>query len=152
MEGISARDMADYELPSCDINSVGEQTEAHFLGQYLPWDSHRNANMATMSGMRYSLPTPGNWWAAENQDNAQTGLHDYFGWLKYGYGRGCAQISVDVRSGKIGREEALAWVEQHDGLFPEVYAGVPMGAVLDRIGMTRQELDQQIEIWRSPSA
>lgn len=146
MEGITARDMADYELPPelfC---------EAHFLGQYIPWDSQRNADVSMMAGMKVERPSPANWWAAENLDNAQTGLHDYFGWLKYGYGRGCAQISVDVRAGKIGREEALAWVEQHDGIFPGVYAGVQVGAVLDRIGMTKQELYRQIDLWRSPSA
>lgn len=146
MEGITARDMADYELP-VSIEGV----EAHFLGQYIPWDSHRNANAALLAGMRCDLPCEANWWPAENLDNAQTGLHDFFGYLKYGYGRGCAQISVDVRAGLVKRQDALDWVAAHDGLFPEVYAGVHVNEVLDRIGMTREDLNRQIEIWRSPS-
>jgi len=143
LEGITALDMADYSIS--DFTGI----EAHFLGQYLPWDSHRNASVAIMSGMRYDVPSPANWWPAENLDNAQTGLHDHFGWLKYGYGRGCAQISIDVRAGRISRDVALAWVNDHDHLFPEVYAGVPAGEVLDRIGMTRSELKRLIEQWRS---
>jgi hypothetical protein len=67
-------------------------------------------------------------------------MHDYLGYRKYGYGRGCAQISVDVRSGQVSRDYALARVCERDGLFPEVYAGVHVGEVLDRIGMTRQHL------------
>jgi len=134
MEGITARDMADYELPP-EMNC-----EAHFLGQYLPWDSHQNAQVAIGAGMQYQNPSAANWWVAENLDNAQTGLHDYLGYRKYGYGRGCAQISIDVRAGRISREDAQEWVKAFDGIFPEVYAGVHVDDVLDRIGMTRDEL------------
>lgn len=137
MEGITGRDMQDYEMPE----SI-EGIEAHFLGQYLPWSSHRNADVAIANGMESGLPTAANWWAEENLDNAQTGLHDYFGWLKYGYGRGCAQISIDVRAGRVRREEAMRWVASHDGRFPEVYAGVSFGEVLDWIGMTRSQFNK----------
>jgi hypothetical protein len=139
-DGITAIDMRDYEFPKADyLNAIG--IEAHFLGQYLPWDSHRNAQVAMEHGMQIRLPSAANWWEWENLDNAQTGIHDHMMFLKYGYGRGCAQISVDVRNGLISRAAALIWVEEHDGLFPEVYAGVPIEGMLDRIGMTRAELN-----------
>ncbi len=54
---------------------------------------------------------------------------------KYGYGRGCSQISVDVREDLISREEALKWVHQFVGLFPEEYAGVRADEAIDQIGM-----------------
>lgn len=133
-EGITERDMQDYTLPKED------KAEAYFLGQFIPWDSHRNAEVSKAAGMEQSCPSAANWWAAENLDNAQTGLHDYFGFLKYGYGRAAAQLSVDVRAGVLGRETALQWVQRWDWVFPEVYAGVPVGEVLERIGMSRREL------------
>jgi hypothetical protein len=43
MEGITERDMADY-MPR--PRPAGTSIEAHFLGQYLPWDSRRNAEVA----------------------------------------------------------------------------------------------------------
>lgn len=142
--GISESDMQDYMLPSLqDIERV--RVEAHFLGQYIPWDSHANAEKAIAAGMRYQLPTKANWWEWENQDNAQTGLHDYFCWLKYGYGRGCAQISVDVRAGRVARALALDWIKGHDGIFPETYMGISLSSVLRRIGMTRKQLQVLIE-------
>lgn len=136
MEGITERDMADYELPSGGLDNI----EAHFLGQYIPWDSHRNAEVARAAGMAtlWYPPAIANWWTAENLDNAQTGVHDYFMWLKYGFGRGCQQISVDVRTGLVGRDEALKWVSKHDGAIPAVYAGVSIEEVLDQIGMDSQ--------------
>ena len=139
--GITKRDMADYMPPA------GQLPEAHFLGQYIRWDSRRNAQEAMAAGMQTCHdehgnvpPCCANWWAAENLDNAQTGLHDWFMWLKYGFGRGCQQISVDVRAGVVTRGRALAWLEGREGPPPEVYADVTMGEVLDRIGMPRARL------------
>jgi len=130
IEGITERDMAHYQPPA------SASVEAHFLGQYIPWDSRRNVQVAEAAGMVSKLPTPGNWWRGENMDNAQTGVHDYFMWRKYRFGRGCQQVSVDVRAGLIDREDALRWVEEHDGAFPARYMDVPIEDMLDRIGMT----------------
>lgn len=132
MEGITERDMQDYMVRT----NQNAPIEAHFLGQYIPWDSRRNADVAVKHGMIYDQPSPANWWQHENLDNAQTGIHDYLMFLKYGFGRGCQQISVDVRAGNIKRDHALQWVEENDGKFPLWYAGVSVYEVLDRIGVT----------------
>jgi hypothetical protein len=137
-EGITERDMEDYASPVLHVGSA-TQIEAHFLGQYLPWDSQRNAEVAQAAGMQTfggKPPSPKNWWIAENLDNAQTGLHDHFMWLKYGFGRGCQQISVDVRAGLVKRAHALAWLDDYEGSYHVDYAGVYFEEVLDRIGMT----------------
>lgn len=136
-DGLSACDMSDYDLPA-DVTGI----EAHFLGQYLEWDSAANAHLAHAAGMQFALPTVANWWAHENQDNAQTGIHDHMMYRKFGYGRGCAQISVDVRSGKMPRENAMQWIAQHDGLFPDTYLRIHNIEILDRIGMKPEELTE----------
>ncbi len=127
VDGLTEEDMADYMLrPTIGI-------EAHFLGQYIPWDSHRNAEVAKAAGMRQALPCSANWWEHENLDNAQTGLHDHLMYRKYGYGRGCMQLAVDVRTGRIERGRALEIVENIDGAFPWTYGGVDFREVLERI-------------------
>jgi len=145
VEGITRRDMEDYmPPPAADIDAAG--IEAHFLGQYLPWDGKANAEKAMAAGMLFDLPTPANWWPWENLDNAQTGLHDRFMFLKYGFGRGCQQVSVDVRHGRTPRSAAMSWVEGFDGLFPTRYARVHIQDVLERIGMSEarlRELEQK---------
>lgn len=137
MEGITERDMEDYMVRT----NQNQPIEAHFLGAYIPWDSRRNADIATEHGMKSELPSVANWWKAENLDNAQTGIHDRLMYLKYGFGRGCQQISVDVRAGLVKRDHALQWVDMHDHLFPHIYAGVSFGEVLERIGMSRERFD-----------
>ena len=138
VEGLTKRDIQDYMPPSVDrVANAGIQ--AHFLGQYIPWDSHHNAEVAQAAGMRWMLPTNANWWPTENQDNAQTGAHDFGMYLKYGYGRGCSQISVDVRAGRITRDAALEWVRVCDGIFPSTYMQIHIQEVLRNIGVTSDE-------------
>lgn len=144
LEGISKKDMADYTLPTDEeIQSCG--VEGHFLGAYEPWDSRRNADVAMSAGMRAEIPCKANWWAFENLDCFITAWHDAGMYRKFGFGRGCAQISIDVRSGRISRDNAMEWIRIHDGLFPEVYAGVTTDEGLARIGITRKQLMDSLD-------
>jgi len=136
IEGITERDMEDYMVRANQSAPI----EAHFLGQYIAWDSHRNAEVAMAAGMKVLLPTNANWWAAENLDNAQTGIHDHAMFRKYGFGRGCQQISVDVRAGRITRDAAMNYVRVWDGLFPMTYAGVERDEMLERISLSPGKL------------
>jgi hypothetical protein len=138
----SSYSMKDYKLPSeSDMKNV----EAHFLGQYIPWNSHLNAAKAIAVGMQTKIPSAGNWWNFENLDNAQTGLHDFGMYLKYGFGRMACQLSVDIRMGFITREEAVKICHEFDGWFPARYMGVDIDEVLDHIGMTRDQLVDSLE-------
>jgi hypothetical protein len=129
--------MLDYTFP--DEESIAAKgTEAHFFGYYVgPWDSHANAVRSLQSGAQYQLPTRANWWVHDKQDNAFHGIHDYFMFLKYGYGRASAQLSVDIRNGVIDRPHALKFAQKHDGLFPSTYQGVTIDQMLNQISMTR---------------
>jgi N-acetyl sugar amidotransferase len=135
VEAMTGYNLAGYKLPE-SIDGL----EAHFLGTYIPWSSHRNAEVAKKAGMQWALPIASNAWDTENLDNAQTGLHDYMGYLKYGFGRGVVQMSIDVRNGHVHRDDAYDWYQQHREVFPETYAGVSLDEVLERIKLTRAEL------------
>lgn len=132
---IEGEDMSDYELPG-DFSKWPILPEAHFLGAYVPWDSIENARIANSMGMRQIVVSKANWWLSENQDNAQTGLHDHMMYRKYGFGRGCQQISVDVRAGRLSRQSAMEWVRTYDGLFPHVYATIPIKDVLEPLDLS----------------
>ena len=143
-------DMREY-LPPSDERLAVAGVEAHFLGQYLGWDSYRNANAAARAGMKQTLPTPANYWAYENLDNAQTGIHDHAMYRKYGFGRGAQQVSVSVRAGTMTREEALRWVLRHDGLFPHEYAGVHILDVLEPLGVDMKWLVRTLDQFTNPA-
>lgn len=133
---IKLGDMSDYMLPPSEKM---ENVTAYFLGQYYPWDSHANAELAMRAGLHVRLPHAGNRWLFENLDNAQTGIHDYFGFLKYGYGRYCAQASVDIRHGRLTREEGYDLVKKYDHRFPATYMGIQHSEIIGRIDVREEE-------------
>lgn len=136
---LSEADLTDYQLP---VDGALEKVNAYFLGQFLPWDSLKNSEIAAAAGMIVPVepPSEANWWCAENLDNAMTGLHDHAMYRKYGYGRFVAQISVDIRAGRVSRDHALKLAKAQDGIFPFVYAGVSIDEVLELLELTTSEL------------
>lgn len=134
---LTYEDMLDYMLPDDDKLS---KVTAYWLGQFEPWDSHRNLEISAAAGMIQMLPCFANVWSGENQDCALTGLHDHAMFRKFSYGRGCAQVSVDIRAGRTTRARALAWVRKYDGMFPNTYMNVGLDDVLKHLRMTEGEL------------
>lgn len=142
-DGITNDHMRDYVLPE-DMDSI----KAFFLGQFLPWNSRHNAQVATDAGMRNHkgvVPCSANWWKDENLDNAMTGLHDHFMFRKYGYGRAAAQLSVDVRNRLLTRDIAENICNEIDGLFPVEYCGVNFMEVLRYIKMSTKDFNSILE-------
>ena len=72
----------------------------------------------------------------ENLDNAHMGVHDYFKFLKYGFGRATDLACMAIRRGRLSRDDALALVKEHDGRFPSSYLGVSLEQILDELQMT----------------
>jgi N-acetyl sugar amidotransferase len=128
--GLTWEDMADYMLPA-PLDMAG--LSVRFLGYYFPWNSHENARVSRSAGMFHEPPTQHSWWEHENLDNAQTGLHDFFKYLKFGFGRVCDQVSCDIRYGETTREQAFLLLRNYDGKFPWKYMGVPFEEVLDKL-------------------
>lgn len=136
LEGISARDIIPYSYPSDeDLKRVG--VTGLFLGHYLPWDGYANALIAQASGFE-TLPTTveGSVVNYENLDNHQTGIHDYFKFLKFGFGRATDIACLHLRRGRITRQDAWEMVSRHDGKFPWTYLGKPLEDILEPIGIS----------------
>lgn len=141
-EGIEAKHLIQYAYPSdADLQRVG--VTGLFLGYYLPWDGYHNALYAQAHGFEtYHKTVEGTIVNYENLDNYHTGIHDYFKFLKYGFGRSTDIACLHVRRGRLIREEAIKLVQMHDGKFPWVYLGCPLEAILDEIDMSVEEFIQ----------
>lgn len=137
--GIEARHLIQFTYPSDEeLRKAG--VTGIFLGYYLPWDGYGNALYAQAHGFEtYSKPVEGSLVNYENLDNIQTGIHDYFKFLKFAFGRATDLACLHVRRGRLSREDALRLVKLHDGRFPWVYLGCPLQEVLKDIDMTQDE-------------
>ena len=111
-----------------------------FLGYYMPWDGLQNAIFAQSYGFEtWPATIEGSLCNYENLDNHQTGIHDYFKFIKYGFGRATDIASMHVRRGRLQRADALELVKLHDGKFPWTYLGKPIEEILANIDMTFDE-------------
>jgi N-acetyl sugar amidotransferase len=138
-EGIEAKHLIQYTYPTeAELHQAG--VTGLFLGHYLPWDGYGNALVAQAHGFEtYHKPVEGSLVNYENLDNIQTGIHDYFKFLKFGFGRATDLACLHVRRGRLAREDAVRLVRRHDGKFPWEYLGCPLQEVVDDIGMTLEE-------------
>jgi N-acetyl sugar amidotransferase len=142
-EGIQPHHLIQYTYPSDEeLARVG--VTGIFLGYYLPWDGYANALLAQTYGFEtFPRTIEGSLATYENLDNVQTGIHDYFKFLKFGFGRATDIASLHVRRGRMTRADAVKAVMRHDGKFPWTYLGVPIEEVLREIDLT---LDEFIKI------
>ena len=133
--GIDIKDLKAYNYPSDeDLKRVG--VKGIFLGQYIKYDIDTLLETVEKLGFsRNPEPKEGTYTDWENLDTKFTGMHDYFKWIKYGYGRATDHASLDIRAGKITRDEGLKLVKQYEGKIPEKY----MQDFLDDMEITRDE-------------
>jgi N-acetyl sugar amidotransferase len=136
VEGIEKKHLIQYRYPDDEaLSRVG--VTGIFLGYFLPWDGYSNVLISQAKGFdTYHKSVEGALVNYENLDNQQTGIHDYFKFLKYGFGRATDQACLHIRRGRLMREEAVEIVKEHDGKFPWVYLGHGIEEVLEDIDMS----------------
>ncbi|MBM4293808.1 MAG: N-acetyl sugar amidotransferase [Deltaproteobacteria bacterium] len=139
LDGIERQHLIQYTYPPDEeLQRVG--VTGLFLGYYLPWDGLQNALVAQAHGFKtYQRTVEGSVVNYENLDNVQTGIHDYFKFLKFAFGRATDLACLHIRRGRISRADGLKMVQTHDGKFPWNYLGHPLQEVLDKIDMTLEE-------------
>ena len=145
--GITARDLIQYTYPSDEeLAAVG--VTGIFLGHYYPWDGYQNALIAQGYGFE-TFPTmvEGALANYENLDNQQMGIHDYFKYLKYGFGRATDIANNHIRRGRMSRNDGLNVVRRHDGKFPWSYLGKPLADILSEFDMTVDEFVRICDRW-----
>lgn len=142
-EGIEHKHLINYVYPSDEeLSRVG--VTGLFLGHYLPWDGLSNTLIAQANGFRsYDKVVEGSMVNYENLDNHQTGIHDYFKFLKFGFGRATDLACLHIRRGRLTRQDGLEAVTRLDGKFPWTYLGKPLREILAPMGM---DLDEFVRI------
>ena len=141
-EGIETKNLIQYTYPSDEeLRKVG--VTGIFLGYYIPWDGYQNALVSQAHGFEtYHKPVEGSLVNYENLDNLQTGIHDYFKFLKFAFGRATDLACMHIRRGRLSRQEGMKLVKMHDGKFPWIYLGTPIEKVLREIDITLEEFIQ----------
>ena len=114
-----------------------------FLGYYFPWNGYDNFKIAKKNGfIENKKRVEGTLFKFENLDNYQTGIHDYFKYLKYGYSRITDHLSLLIRRGKIPRKKASKIAKKFDGKFPSRYLDKSLKEILKNIDLSEKEFNK----------
>lgn len=148
VRGITTKELTPYFYPSDeDIEKVG--VRGLFLGHYFFWDARKQLDIIlkeTEFDIKRDGPIEGTYTNYENLDERLVGLHDYLKFVKYGFGRATDHVCIDIRNGRLTREEGLELVKEYDGKYP--HFGVE--SFVEYSGMTLEEIDSVIDSFTNP--
>jgi hypothetical protein len=106
----------------------------------MPWDGYQNALYAQAHGFEtFPRTVEGSLVDYENLDNHQTGIHDYFKFLKFGFSRATDIACLHIRRGRISRQDGLEIVRRRDGRFPWTYLDKGLEDILAPLDMGVEE-------------
>lgn len=133
--GISLADLKPYLYPSDEeIHQIG--VTGIFLGYYLKWDARKQLDIVKKLGFStLETPNEGTYTNYENLDTKYVALHDYFKFLKFGFGRATDHASIDIRNKRLTRDEGLKNVKHYEGKIPTKY----MEEFLDEFEISEEE-------------
>ena len=142
---LKEEDLIFYKYPTekeiNEINIIG-----YFLGYFFPWNGNENAKIAKSKGFEFfHKDVEGASINYENLDNYQTGIHDYFKYIKYGFGRTTDIMCNLYRRKLITKERALKLINKNDGNFPHTYLGKPIREILKKIDVSYDEFIEACE-------
>ena len=138
IKGVTMRDLEPYRYPSLkELKEIGCRSVC--LGSYIPWDVRTQAQIIHdqigWQGDAVENIPPQYWW--EKVEDLFQGTDDYLKFIKRGLGRTCHLTSIDIRNGRMTREEAIELTKRYDGLRP-----ASLEVFLDYLGMTEKEFNQ----------
>ena len=119
--GFEVNDLKPYLYPSDDeIKKVG--VTGVFLGTYIKWDIFKQLEFVKTLGFSENDEIrEGTYDRWENLDVYFSVFHDYFKFLKYGFGRTTDHVSIEIRYGKMTREKGIELIKKHEGKIPQKY-------------------------------
>ena len=119
--GIEKKDLLPYIYPSNEIIAELGITGI-FLGHFLKWDVFKQIEIVKKLGFNeFPENREGTYDSWENLDTKYTVFHDYFKWLKFGYGRATDHTSLEIRTGRMTRQKGLELVKEYDGKIPRKF-------------------------------
>lgn len=117
---LDPRDLWPYIYPALrDLKRLGYRSVC--LGSFIPWDTPRQAKLIMeklgWKGDEVEGMPPG-MYSYEKIECAMQGVRDYIKFLKRGYGRVSQMTALDIRNGRMTKQEADRLISEFEGKKP----------------------------------
>jgi N-acetyl sugar amidotransferase len=135
IDGVEPRELDPFRYPALkDLRKLGVRSVC--LGSYYPWDVKAQAEtiereLGWQGNEVEGVPPE---YQYEKIECYLQGVRDYLKFLKRGYGRTAHLTSIDIRNGRLARDEALKMIQEFDGKRPP-----SLDLFLDFVGIDEEE-------------
>jgi N-acetyl sugar amidotransferase len=117
---LSRGDLTPYFGPGDELLAQ-KQISAVFLGYYYQWDPQRTVDVAKAHGFRANASGPRTgYYDFADIDDDFISVHHFLKWYKFGMTRAFDNLSLEIRNGRMTRDEAIGILRERG---PEVPAG-----------------------------
>jgi len=144
-ESLTRKKMSAYFGPGArELQTHG--IRAVFLGYYFRWDPEESLRVATEVGFRKSDERPRTgYWDYADVDCSHIAVHHYLKWYKFGFTRIFDNLSVDIRNGRITRDEAIERIREAGDQTPHR----DIRSACEFMGISEQHFYEVIERFRN---
>jgi hypothetical protein len=145
-DDLTARELTPYHGPS-EAELAERGVNAVFLGYYFPWDPETSLRVAKANGFaeRAEGPRTGYYNYADIDDHFIS-IHHHLKWYKFGFSRLFDNLSLEIRNGRLTRDEAVAIVCERGDATP--HGDIEHFCAFT--GMSRTAFDAVLERFRNP--
>lgn len=136
--GVNLSDLKPYIYPTQEeIDRVGVKSIP--LGKFIPWDVRRHVEINKkelgwqLDEIESGFPGP----TYEKIECMFTGIRDYIKYLKRGFSRITHLTTLDIRHGRMKREEAMKLIRKYEGRKPK-----SLEVFLEYLGITERRFNK----------
>lgn len=143
---LTVKDMSPYVWIS-DSDLQEKNIKAAFLGWYFKWDPQVTYDVAKQHGFQAlnSGPKVGTYDFADIDDDFLIPIHHWIKWYKFGITRTWDNLSLEIRSGRMSRNEAIHILHQKGDETP----WTQISLFCDWVGISQGTFFQYIENFRN---
>lgn len=128
---LPAKALTPYVAPTeRELEAAGVQ--AVFMGYYFEWDPQMTAAVARRHGFQTSGAARTGIYEFADIDDDFISIHHYLKWYKFGFTRAYDNLSIEIRHGRMTRDEAIATLRARGDDTPRedirtfcAFAGIP---------------------------
>jgi hypothetical protein len=142
--GITKKDIAPYIYPEDEVLAK-LNVRGIYISNFFPWNAKEHAelmiNKCNFSPITYQRDRTFIQYG-KIEDHAND-IHDYLKYLKFGYGRATDDASMEIRHGRLTREEGIELVKKYDANEPKT-----LNYYCDFLGLDKKEFYNLVENMR----
>ena len=116
-KSLKLKDLQPYMFPE----NLSQDIVGIDLGHFYKWNFYENMDVIKKYGWQEGEYSEDTFVNIEDLDCGFMPYHQYFKFIKYGYGRATDHASYQVRIGKISKSKAKELIINHEGRLPKKY-------------------------------